>query len=212
MSPSFEDRIPLGLELEAEHEVGFGDPAALRGALTQGGDAVPNEEVRLDADTYPFDESWDAAETTVTDADGRFSFNPELEFNTAYRAVAGESGEALSDRRVVFVDPLVSVDAEPAGGSTRYVSNFRHSKDRPLNGAMVFSYADAVAQAEAIGSIPFVAIEPVKLLKPGFSRATVLVPGAPRNLAYDLCVSYAPSNAVGPPRTECDRGRVPFEG
>lgn len=212
MSPSFEDRIPLGLELEAaEHQVGFGDPAVLRGTLTQGSDAVPGAEIRLDADPYPFDDSWRAVDTTTSDEDGRFSFEPELEFNTAYRAVAGESGEALSDRRVVFVNPLVSVDAEPAGGSTRYVSTFRHSKERPLNGAMVFSYADAVAQAEVIGSIPFFAIEPVELVKPGRSRATVVVPGAPGNLAYDVCVSYAPSNAVGPPETECDRGRVPFE-
>jgi hypothetical protein len=92
------------------------------------------------------------------------------------------------------------------------VTTFRHSAERPLKGAVVFSYADAAAQAEITGSIPFVAIEPVREVKPGLSRATVLVPGTPGNIAYDVCVSYAPSNAVGPPSTACERGRLPFEG
>jgi hypothetical protein len=206
VSPSFEDRIPLGLELEAaDREVRFGDPAELSGKLTQGGDAV-SDEVRLEEDPYPFDESWRAVATTTTDDEGRFSFEPELEFNTAYRAVAGESGEALSDRRVVFVDPVASVDSELVGSSsTRFVTTFRHSPDRTLNGA-------AVIQAETVGSIPFAAIERVIEVKPGLSRATVVLPGTPGDLAYEVCVSYAPSNAVGVPRAECGRGRTPFDG
>ncbi len=211
VSPSFEDRVPLGLELEAvDREVRFGDPAKLSGKLTQGGDAVRDEEISLEEDPYPFDESWREVATAMTDKRGRFSFEPELEINTAYRAIAQET---LSDQRVVFVDPVASVDSELVGSSsTRFVTTFRHSPDRPLDGAALYSYGGPVIQAEIVGSVPFVAIERVKEVKPGHSQATVVLPGSPGDLAYEVCVSYAPSNAVGVPRAECGQGRRPFEG
>lgn len=213
VSPNFEDRIPLGLEFEvADREVRFGDPAELSGELTQSDDAVAGQEVRLEEDPYPFDESWRALATTTTDDEGRFSFKAELEFNTAYRAVAAD-GEALSDERAVFVNPLASVDSEQIDEArTRFTTTFRHSTERTLEGAAVYSYGGPVIQAQTVGSIPFVAIERVKPVKPGLSRATVLLPGAPGDLAYDVCVSYAPSNAVGVPSAECGQGRRPFEG
>ena len=212
VSPSFEDRIPVGVELRTERrEVRFGDSVELTGSLSQGKEAVAGSEVRLEEDPYPFDESWSAVATEATDAKGRFSFEAEPTFNTVYRAVA-ESGEALSEERTVYVDPVASVESEAEGASTRFTTSFRHSAERSLDGAVVFSYGGPVIQAQIVGSVPFVAIEPVKEVKPGLSTATALLPGSPGDLAYDVCVSYAPSNGVGVPRAECGRDKRPFGG
>ena len=212
VSPSFEDRIPVGVELRPEgREVRFGDSIELTGRVSQGKEAVAGSEVRLEEDPYPFDESWSAAAGETTDAKGRFSFEVEPTFNTVYRAVA-ESGEALSEERTIYVDPVASVEAEAEGASTRFVTTFRHSPDRSLDGAVVFSYGGPVIQAQSAGSVPFVAIERVKELKPGRSTAAVLLPGSPGDLAYDVCVSYAPSNGVGVPSAECGRDKRPFDG
>ncbi len=164
----------------------------------------------MEEDPYPFDDSWKEVANVTTDATGRFALDSELEFNTSYRAVA-ESGEAVSKPRAVYVDPVASVDAESEGGRTRFTTTFRHSTERTLEGAFLYSYGGPVIQAQIVGSIPFTTVEPVRLAEPGLSRASVLLPGTPGDLAYDVCVSYAPSNAVGEPRAGCGQGKRPFD-
>jgi hypothetical protein len=108
---------------------------------------------------------------------------------------------------------VASVESAPAGiASTRFTTTFRHARDRPLDGAVVFSYGGPVIQAQTAGSVPFVGIERAREVEPGLSTASIVLPGTPGELAYEVCVSYAPDNAVGEPRADCGRGQRPFDG
>lgn len=214
VSPSFEDRIPAGLELSAaDRAVELGAETALRGTLERGEEKLAGETVRLEEDPYPFDGDYGTTAETTSDERGRFGFRVEPDSNTAYRVTTGEISETESKPTQVFVEPQTTLVAEPAGGGTRFETTFRHPPDRSIQGSSVFHYATTVAEAEATGRLPFARITKVEQVRTGVSVASVAIAGAsPGELVYMSCFGYTADSGLGTPNSSCSQDSVKYEG
>lgn len=211
VSPNFEDRIPLGLELEAKDRVlVWGDSSELTGRLTQGEERLVGETVVLEADSYPHDGDFAEVESIETSGGGEFAFSAEPDANTDYRVAAGEGSEATSDRVRVFVEPRIEIETEAAGNGTRFTSVFRHPDDRSIQGSNVFAYAATVADAEATGKLNFIRAVGVEQERLGLSTASVTLPFSADEVRYETCESYTPDSGMGEPNPECSQTRIPY--
>jgi len=213
VSPNFEDRIPPGLELEAQDRViTWGQEALVSGTLTQGDEKLGGETVTLEADTYPFDESFNELQTTETGERGDFEFAVEPDSNTTYRVVYGELSEAASPARRVYVKPRTELEVVPVGARTRFVTVFRHPEDRSIQGSNVYSYAAPAAEAEATGELRFIRVDRVEEVRQGLSESSIQLPLPEGDVRYSSCIGYAPSAGLGAPNDRCTQSSVPFEG
>ena len=212
VSPSFEDRIPEGLELEAaEREITWGEKTELNGTLTRGKEELAEETVTLEADPYPFDGSFEALETSVTDERGRFAFDVKPDANTAFRVAFGELSETHSNERVLYVDPRIDLTVQPMGGRTRYETSFRHPPERSIQGSTLYSYAATVADAESSGKLNFLRVERVEQDGPGRSSASIVLPFAQDEVTYGTCIGYTPDAGMGNPQSRCSQSDLPVK-
>jgi len=208
-SPNFEDRIPLGLELEAaDRVVDWKRSTTLSGALTQGDEKLGGEEVVLEGDSYPFSGDFAEIESVQTGGDGRFEFDAEPEANTAYRVAAGELSEVTSREVRVYVNPLTELHEQPVANGTRFETLFRHPDERSLQGSNVFSYAATATDAAATGKLRFIQVDRVEQERPGLSSAAVTLPFAAGDVEYKACYSYTPDSGMGPPNDRCSQTRI----
>lgn len=213
VSPNFEDRIPPGLELKvADRVLTWGQSTQLSGILTQGEEDLAGETITLEADTYPFDDSFSALETAETDDDGEFVLEVTPDANTAYRVTFGELSETQSAARRVYVEPRIELEAEAVGKRTLFTTVFRHPEDRSIQGSNLFSYASPVEEAEASGELRFIRVDSVEQVRLGMSEASIQLPGTEDQIRYSTCVGYTPSAGLGAPNDRCTQTSVPFEG
>ena len=209
VSPSFEDRVPLALDLRAvDRTVVWGERVELTGKLSQGGDPVATDEVVLEADPFPFEDDFAEVAAAESGSRGEFSFAAEPDANTEYRVAAGELSEATSDPVRVLVEPRVRLVAETAGNGTRFTTVFRHPEERPLQGSTVFAYAAPAGEAEASGKLSFVRTERVEADRPGVSSASVTLPFSRSEVRYGTCESYTPAAGMSGPRASCPQTRI----
>jgi len=212
VSPNFEDRIPPGLEFEAADRVlEWGEKTSFSGQLTQGEERLADETVTLEADTYPFDDSFRSLETTQTDDQGGFEFGALPDANTAYRATHGELSETHSKERRVYVEPRTTLKTRALGSRTLFTTVFRHPKDRAIQGSSLFSYAAPVVDAEATGKLPFIRVDKVEQLKLGLSEASIQLPLAEDDVRYSVCVGYRADAGLGAPNETCSQSSVPAD-
>lgn len=210
MSPSFEDRIPAGFEVEVSARViDFGKGVRIRGTLDRGEEALDGEEVTVEADPYPFNESWVPAAAATSDAKGDFSARVKPDENTDFRATFGE-GETQSDALRVYVEPRAtlsaSTDVRDSGEVARFRTLFEHPEDRSIQGSSVFHYATTTAEARATGELPFARVTPIREIEPGRSVATLAVEGASADeLVYATCIKWAGGAGMGRPGTACSQ-------
>jgi hypothetical protein len=210
VSPSFEDRIPLGLELEAaDRVIEWKQSTTLTGALTQGDEKLTGEEVVLEGDPYPFDDGFAELQSVETGGGGRFEFEASPDANTEYRVVAGDLAEATSREVRVYVNPLTEIESRPDGSGTRYTTIFRHPEERSIQGSTVFSYAGTVADAEATGKLRFIQADRVEQERQGLSSASITLPFAPGEVEYKACYGYTPDSGMGPPSSRCSQSSIP---
>ena len=206
VSPSFEDRIPVGLELEvSDRLITWGGRTDLTGVVEQGKDTLAGETVTLEGDGFPLEGSFEALETGTTDEAGRFGFEVEPSSNTAYRVSFGELSEAQSNEQVIFVEPRTEIVAEAVGERTIYETRFRHPKERSIQGSTVYSYAATVDDAEATGKLNFLRVERVMQDGPGRSSASIVLPFSESEVTYGTCIGYTPDAGMGDPQSRCSQ-------
>ncbi|MDQ3728675.1 MAG: hypothetical protein M3355_03700 [Actinomycetota bacterium] len=212
VSPNFEDRIPPGLEFEAADRVlEWGDDTSFSGQLTQGEEKLAGETVTLEADTYPFEDSFRALETAQTDDQGNFEFGATPDANTSFRVAYGELSETESKERRVYVEPRTSLEAQAVGSRTRFTTVFRHPEDRSIQGSTLFSYAASAADAEATGELQFIRVDKVDQLSLGLSEASIQLPLAEDDIRYSTCVVYRADAGLGAPNEQCSQSSVPAD-
>ena len=212
VSPSFEDRIPLGLELKAADKLlVWGESTTLTGRLTQSEDELAGETVVLESDSYPFGRDYAELESIQTDERGSFEFKPTPDANTAYRVASGDLSETTSREVRVYVEPRTEVQTEPAGNGTRFTTVFRHPDERSIQGSSIFSYAATAADAEATGKLRFIQVDRVEQKRLGLSTAAITLPFAPDEVRYSACYSYTPGAGMGVPNANCTQSSVPAE-
>ena len=212
VSPSFEDRIPLGLELKAADKLlAWGESTTLTGRLTQEGDTLAGETVVLEADPYPFARDYAELDSVATDDKGRFEFETQPDANTAFRVASGDLSETTSREVRVYVDPRTEVQTEPAGNGTRFTTVFHHPDERSIQGSNVFSYAATAADAEATGKLRFIQVDRVEQKRLGLSTAAITLPFAPEQVRHSACYSYTPSSGMGAPNANCVQSEIPAE-
>ena len=212
VSPNFEDRIPPGLAFEAADRVlEWGEVTSFSGQLTQGEEKLADETVTLEADTYPFDESFRALGTAQTDDQGAFEFDATPDSNTSYRIAHGELSETHSKERRVYVEPRTTLKTRAVGSRTLFTTVFRHPKDRSIQGSSLFSYAAPVANAEATGELQFVRVDKVEQLSLGLSEASIQLPLAEDDVRYSVCVGYRADAGLGAPNDTCSQSSVPAD-
>ncbi|MDQ3759266.1 MAG: hypothetical protein M3331_04910 [Actinomycetota bacterium] len=213
VSPSFEDRIPLGLELDAaDRVVKWKKGTTLTGVLTQGAEKLSGETVVLEFDSYPYGGDFAELESAQTDKQGRFEFEVTPDANTAYRAAAGELSEATSPEALIYVEPLTEIEKAPSGNGTRFTSVFRHPKDRSIQGSNVFSYVATAADAEATGKLGFIRVDRVTQKRTGLSTASIVLPFSSGEVRYSACYGYTPDSGLGLPNARCSQTEVPAGG
>ena len=211
VSPSFEDRVPLGLELKAaDRVVEWKDSTTLSGVLTQGDEKVAGEAVVLEGDSYPSDDfaELDSAETGE---DGRFEFETIPDANTTYRVAAGELSEATSREVRVYVNPLTELLTQAAGSGTRFTTIFRHPDERSIQGSTVFSYAATPEAAAAAGKLRFIQVDRVEQRRTGLSSAAITLPFSPDQVEYRACYGYTPDSGMGQPNSGCSQTQIPAD-
>lgn len=209
VSPNFEDRIPPGFEFKvADRVIELGESTNFAGTLTQGKEKLAGVTVVLEADPYPFSDSYAKLESVETDDAGGFEFEASPDANTAYRVAAGEVSQTTSDERFVYVEPRTKLEAEPAGNGTRFTTVFNHPEDRSILGSSVFSYASTAADAEAAGELPFIQVNPVSQEKPGLSKASIVLPFAEDEIRYETCFGYTPDSGLGAPNQSCSQTSI----
>jgi hypothetical protein len=209
VSPSFEDRVPLGLELDAaERVIEWKDEATLSGALTQGEDKLDGEEVSLEADSYPFDGNFAELDAVETGPSGRFKFTASPDANTAYRVAAGELSEATSRDVRVYVNPRTELVIRPAGSGTRFTTVFRHPRDRSLQGSSVFSYAAPVQAGAEPEKLRFIQVDRVAQKRQGLSSAAITLPFTADEVDYKACYGYTPDSGMGVPSSRCSQTQI----
>jgi hypothetical protein len=209
VSPTYEDRIPLGLTAEtSDRLITWGQQSVVSGVLTQGEERLDGETVVLESDPYPFDRDYAEAASADT-AGGRFSFRVEPDVNTAYRIAAGELSEATSRPVRVYVEPRMEVEEVAENGAVRLRAVFRHPEESSLAGSNLFLYASPAEEAKATGRIGFVGVERVEQKRPGLSEASarVLLPG---EIVSRTCVAYTPDSAMGEPSPGCSQSSIPL--
>jgi hypothetical protein len=212
VSPNFEDRIPLGVELSAaDRVVEWGQGTTLEGRLTQGGEAVAAEAVVLEEDPYPFRGDFAELEEADTDEEGGFSFEVEPDANTSYRVAAGELSEATSPERIVYVEPRTEVKSEPVAGGARFITTFKHAEDRSIQGSSLFSYAAAVVDVDRTGELNFIRVDRIEQLRPGVSEASIELPFPATGVVYDSCVAFTGDSGLGKPSTRCSQSSIPAD-
>jgi hypothetical protein len=205
VSPSYQDRIPPGIRLEAgSRTIGWRKSVDLTGRLTQGGDPVSGETVTLEADSYPFDGQFHSVGSAQTGARGDFAFEDAPEANTTYRVAAGDLSETHSNERRVYVLPNMRLSVAGAAGGTRYTTTFHHPKDRSIAGSSLYSYATASG-----GDPRFVRVTRVRQVHLGLSEASIVLPYAVGEAEYTTCVGYTPDSGLGPPGDHCTQGKAP---
>jgi len=212
VSPNFEDRIPPGLEFDAADRVlEWGSGTSFSGQLTQGEETLAGETVTLEADTYPFDDSFRSLETAQTDDQGGFEFDAAPEANTSYRVSYGELSETQSMERRVFVEPRTNLEVEAVGSRTRFTTIFRHPEDRSIQGSTLYSYAASLADAKATGELGFIRVDKVDQLKLGLSEASIQLPLAEDDIQYSTCIGYRSDAGLGAPNDSCSQSSVPAD-
>jgi hypothetical protein len=208
VSPSFEDRIPVGTEVQAsERLVTWGDEVELSGNVRQGDVRLEGEEVALEADPYPFDGSFAEIDSSTTGPQGEFSFAAGPAANTDYRVATGEGSVSTSDAVRVLVEPRIELIAEPTAGGTRFTTEFRHPEERSIQGSTVLSYAAAVPDAS--GRLPFVRAVEVDQDRPGRSSASITLPFAEGEVVYETCESYTGDSGMSGSRRTCPQTSIP---
>jgi hypothetical protein len=209
VSPSFEDRIPPGLRLEAgDRDVTWGRQTELTGKLKQGDGALADETVVLEADSYPFDNGFAEVESAETGGDGSFAFKDAPDANTAYRVAYGESSETTSREVRVYVEPRTQLVIGPAGNGTRFETVFRHPENRSIQGSTLFSYAATTAAARATGRLRFIRAKDVEQERPGLSTAAITLPFDPGAVEYKACYGYTPDSGMGVPNSNCSQTAI----
>ena len=211
VSPTYEDRIPAGLELEASDRVlTWGEATTLTGTLSRGEEVLGDAAVELEADSYPFDGSFSEVEASDTDAKGRFEFEDAPDANTAYRVASGELSETTSREVRVFVKPRTKLETEPASRGTRFTTVFRHPDERSIAGSNIYSYAATVADAEATGQLRFIRTDRVEQERLGLSSASIVLPFEAGEVEYGSCFSFTPDSGMGAANATCSQSRIPF--
>jgi hypothetical protein len=209
VSPSFEDRIPLGLEVEAaDRVVEWKSGTTLSGALTQGDEKLAGDEVVLEGDSYPFDGDFAELDSAETGDDGRFEFETVPDANTTYRVAAGDLAEATSREVRVYVNPVTELLTEPVGGGTRFTTVFRHPDERSIQGSSVFSYAATALEAEATGKLRFIQVDRVEQERQGVSNASITLPFSSDEVEYRACYGYTPDSGMGQPNARCSQTQI----
>ena len=212
VSPSFEDRVPLGLELDAaDRLIEWKGETTLAGRLTQGDEKLSREEVSLEGDSYPFDGNFAELDVADTDSSGRFEFSVSPDANTAYRVAAGELSEATSRDVRVYVNPETELVTQPAGSGTRFETVFRHPEDRSLQGSSLFSYAGPVVAGAQPEKLRFIQVDRVEQERQGLSSAAITLPFAAAEVVYKACYGYTPDSGMGVPSSRCSQTQIPAD-
>jgi hypothetical protein len=102
-APAAQAAVTVDMEVSDE-EIRYGDETTVTGTALLDGAPFAGQPVQLEAKRYPFDGEFEPIATGVTNADGTYSFERELDRNTELRVT---TGGAVAPRARVYVAPAL---------------------------------------------------------------------------------------------------------
>jgi hypothetical protein len=198
-------------ELEADLEratAQYGSSHTITGKLADGATPLGAQEIVLEGRRYPYEGSYRVIARTTTDADGEFTFKPELDRNHRLRVIA--SGQTLTSE-VLHAYTLPSFELSFRAlrpGVVRLYQRYTVPKRVKLDSPTFFYLGSRRAKRASIRRTG--GLERVKAGR-YTSQVTVRLPdswdGAFR---YASCFKPTPGTGMGDPDATCPKRRLEF--
>ena len=199
-APAAQAAVTVSIELAPDPLV-LGDTATISGTVLSDGAPFAAQPVELDVRRYPFETPFEPLDTTMTAADGTYSFEQMPQRNAQYRVIAGG---VKSHRAHAYVFPETTLSFTPRSSRViRLTQRYRVPKHVRLEQPTIF-YVGKRGRATA----PRVATAKLKRIRAGRYRSTATV-RLPKSwhgrFRYASCFRYTFGSGMGNPRASCPK-------
>jgi hypothetical protein len=205
----------LSLTVAPAAGVRLGNPIELSGRATDAGVPLAGRTVRLELRRHPFTGPWWSRGSTVTGADGDYSFAPELDRNHQVRArlvgVAPEP-DTLSPERPAYVLPAFTLTyRQHRPGVLRLRQTYTVPRDAHLSAPTRFYVGPCRPNARkrcTARRAPFRVAAATRRVRAGryVAKATARIPRSyGGRFQYVSCFVYSPGSGMGDPEQRCPR-------
>ena len=205
----------LSLTVAPAAGVRWGNRIELTGRATDAGAQLAGRTVVLELRRHPFKGPWRDGDSTVTGADGSYSFAPKLDRNHQVRArlvgVAPEP-DTLSPERRAYVLPAFTLSyRQGRQGVLRLRQVYSVPRDAHLSAPTRFYVGPCRPNRRGrctARRAPFRVAAATRRVRPGryVSKATVRIPRSyGGRFQYVSCFVYSPGSGMGDPAQRCPR-------
>jgi hypothetical protein len=197
----------LDVELERATEQ-YGAPHTINGKLADGATALGAQEIVLEGRRYPYEGSYRVIARTTTDADGEFTFKPELDRNHRLRVIAS-SQTLTSDVLNAYTLPAFDLSFRALRpGVVRLYQRYTVPKLVKLDSPTFFYLGSRRATRASIRKTG--GLERIKAGR-YTSQVTVTLPeGWNGAFRYASCFKPTPGTGMGDPNATCPKKRLAF--
>jgi hypothetical protein len=197
----------LDVEL-ARASVQYGAAHTVTGTLVDGATPLGAQEIVLEGRRYPYEGSFRVIARTTTDAEGKFSFKPELDRNHRLRVIA--SGQTLtSDVLNAYTLPAFELSFRALRpGVVRLYQRYTVPKTVRLEAPTLFYLGPRRAERASLRRSG-----EVERTKAGryTSQVTVTLPARWKGaFRYASCFRPTAGSGMGDPRAKCPKLRLEF--
>jgi hypothetical protein len=197
----------LGATLETS-SVRYGDTHTVAGTLVDGATPLGAQEVVLEGRRYPYEGSYRVIARTTTDAEGRFSFEPELDRNHRLRVTA--PAQSLTSKQLqAYTLPAFELSFRALRpGVVRLYQRYTVPKSVRLSSPTLFYLGSRKAKRSSVRESA-----KVERTKAGryLSKTDVTLPaGWHGAFRYASCFRPSKGTGMGDPDAKCPKLRLAF--
>ena len=197
-APAAHAAVTVDMRVSPE-EIRYGSAAEITGTALLDGAPFAGQTVRLEGRRYPFEGKFKVLDEAVTEADGTYRFERELDRNWVLRV---RVGDAVSPRERAYVFPAFTLSFRARNSRVvRLTQRYRVPRGVRLDKPTIFYVARRGA-----GRAPRAATVELERLGAGRYRSTTLVriPSAWKGrFRYASCFRYTGGSGMGDPRASC---------
>ncbi len=185
----------------APEQARYGKPTTITGTALLDGAPFAGQPVQLQARRYPFEADWAPIADGVTEADGTYRFEVELDRNTDLRVT---TGGAVAPRERAYVLPAFTLSYRARNSRVvRFTQRYRVPRGVRLEKPTIFYVGPRSAKRG-----PRTAIGELERIRAGRYRSSVLVRLPAKwegKFRYASCFEYTGGSGMGNPRSTCPR-------
>ena len=199
-APAAQAAVQLDLRVSPK-EVRYGEATVFTGTAMEDGVPYAGQPVQLEGRRYPYEGAFKVIDEGVTEADGTYRFERELDRNWVVRV---RTGGTVSARRRAYVFPAFTLTFRARNSRViRVTQRYRVPRGVRLKQPTIFYVGPRGARRA-----PRAATVELERIRAGRYRSTALVrlPSKWRGrFRYASCFRYTGGSGMGDPRASCPR-------